>query len=83
MYGEMDEMFASMGSFTKAFGMDQMSMGNILGFYGISAFIRRGNLGIGLGLAAIFYFLNIIANLLSSELSNRICISRELASFTY
>lgn len=31
--------------------------------FGISAFIRRGNLGIGLGLAAIFYFLNLIANI--------------------
>ncbi len=32
--------------------------------FGISAFIRRGGLGIGLGLAAIFYFLNIVANLI-------------------
>lgn len=31
--------------------------------FGISAFIRRGELGIGLGVAALFYFLNIIANL--------------------
>lgn len=31
--------------------------------FGISAFINRGGLGIGLGLAALFYFLNIIANL--------------------
>ncbi len=31
--------------------------------FGISAFIRRGGLGIGLGLAALFYFLNIISNL--------------------
>lgn len=31
--------------------------------FGISAFIRRGNLGIGLGLAAVFYFLNLIANI--------------------
>lgn len=31
--------------------------------FGISAFLRRGSLGIGLGLAAVFYFLNIIANL--------------------
>lgn len=30
---------------------------------GVSAFIRRGGLGIGLGIAALFYFLNIIANL--------------------
>lgn len=31
--------------------------------FGISAFISRGNPGIGLGLAALFYFLNIVANL--------------------
>lgn len=31
--------------------------------FGISAFINRGGLGIGLGMAAFFYFLNIIANL--------------------
>ncbi len=32
--------------------------------FGISAFIRGGGLGIGLGLAAVFYFVNIIANLM-------------------
>lgn len=31
--------------------------------FGISAFLGRGGIGIGLGLAAVFYFLNIIANL--------------------
>lgn len=31
--------------------------------FGISAFIRRGGLGVGLGIAALFYFLNIIANI--------------------
>ncbi|MBQ8322055.1 MAG: ABC transporter permease subunit [Clostridia bacterium] len=31
--------------------------------FGISAFIRRGGLGIGLGLAIVTYFVNIIANL--------------------
>lgn len=31
--------------------------------FGISAFIRRGGLGIGLGAAALLYFINIIANL--------------------
>ena len=31
--------------------------------FGISAFISRGGLGIGLGMAALFYFLNIVANL--------------------
>lgn len=32
--------------------------------FGISAFLRRGGLGIGLGLATVFYFLNIISNLM-------------------
>ena len=31
--------------------------------FGISAFIGRGGLGVGLGMAALFYFLNIISNL--------------------
>ena len=31
--------------------------------FGISAFISKGSLGIGLGMAALFYFLNIVANL--------------------
>lgn len=34
--------------------------------FGISAFIRRGSLGIGLGIAALLYFLNIIANISKS-----------------
>jgi len=31
--------------------------------YGISAFIRRGSIGIGLGVAIMMYFLNLIANI--------------------
>ena len=31
--------------------------------FAVSAFIRRAGLGIGLGLAAIFYFINIMAGL--------------------
>ncbi len=34
--------------------------------FGVSAFLRRGTLGIGLGIAALFYFLNIIANITES-----------------
>ncbi|MGM9974313.1 MAG: ABC transporter permease subunit, partial [Clostridiaceae bacterium] len=34
--------------------------------FGISAFLRRGGLGIGLGIAAMMYFLNIIANISDS-----------------
>ena len=32
--------------------------------FGISAFLRRGGMGIGLGLAALFYFVNLLSNLL-------------------
>lgn len=32
--------------------------------FGISAFINRGAMGLGLGLAAVFYFLNLIANMI-------------------
>ncbi len=32
--------------------------------FGISAFLKRGGMGLGLGLAAMFYFLNIMSNLM-------------------
>lgn len=47
MKGEMDtvgEMFASMGSFTAAFGMDRLNFGTLIGFYSIEC----GNI-LGLG----------------------------------
>ena len=31
--------------------------------FGISAFLKRGSLGAGLGIAAVLYFLNLIANI--------------------
>ncbi|MGN1089564.1 MAG: ABC transporter permease subunit, partial [Huintestinicola sp.] len=31
--------------------------------FGISAFIKRGSIGIGLGLALAFYFMNIVCNI--------------------
>lgn len=34
--------------------------------FGISAFMRKGSMGVGLGLAAVLYFLNIIANMTDS-----------------
>lgn len=34
--------------------------------FALSAFLRRGGIGLGLGLAAIFYFLNIISNLIEN-----------------
>ena len=39
----------------------QLELAGIL--FGVSAFLRRGGLGAGLGLAAVMYFLNIIVNL--------------------
>lgn len=44
-----------------AYGIMQIEIAVIT--FGISAFLKRSGLGIGLGLAAVFYFLNIIANL--------------------
>lgn len=44
-----------------AYFMLQIEVASIC--FGISAFISRGSLGAGLGIAALFYFLNIIANL--------------------
>ena len=46
--------------------------------FGISAFLRRSGLGIGLGLAAIFYFVNIIANI-----SDRASFLKYLTPFGY
>lgn len=34
--------------------------------FGVSAFLKRGSIGIGLGVAAVMYFLNIIANIADS-----------------
>ena len=34
--------------------------------FGISAFLRRGSAGVGLGIATVMYFLNIIANISKS-----------------
>lgn len=44
-----------------AYFLLQIEVANIC--FGISAFIRKGSIGIGLGIAAIMYFLNIIANI--------------------
>lgn len=34
--------------------------------FGISAFVKRGSVGIGLGIAVLFYFMNLISNLTES-----------------
>lgn len=47
--GEMTEMFANMGNFTAAFGMDQLNFGEFMGYFGIEC----GNvLGLGGGFFA-------------------------------
>ena len=64
MKGEMaqvSDIFASMGSFTKAFGMDRLDFGTLIGFYGVEC----GNV-LGLG-GAFFASLLGIAALSSAE----------------
>ena len=62
MKGEMDSvssLFANMGGFTAAFGMDKLSFGELMGFYGIEC----GNvLGIGGGFFAALAGISILAN---------------------
>lgn len=62
MKGEMDDvsnMFANMGGFTAAFGMDKLSFGELMGFYGIEC----GNiLGIGGGFFAALAGISVLAN---------------------
>lgn len=58
--GEIGDMFASMGSFTEAFGMDQLNFGTLVGYYAIEC----GNV---LGLGGAFYASLTAVTLLSSE----------------
>lgn len=62
MKNEMDEVsnvFANMGNFTDAFGMDKLNFGEIMGFYGIEC----GNiLSIGGGLFAALIGISVLAN---------------------
>lgn len=44
-----------------AYSLMQLELAGIC--FGISAFIRRGSIGAGIGLAAVMYFLNLIANI--------------------
>ena len=63
MKGEMDtvsEMFASMGAFTAAFGMDKLNFGTLTGYYAIEC----GNV---LGLGGAFYAAIIAMDILSKE----------------
>ena len=47
-----------------AYGLLQLELGGIC--FGISAFLKKGAAGVGLGLAAGMYFLNLIANITKS-----------------
>lgn len=62
MKSEMDsvsDLFANMGGFTAAFGMDKLSFGEIMGFYGIEC----GNvLGIGGGFFAALAGISVLTN---------------------
>lgn len=67
MKGEMDgisSMFASMGSFTAAFGMDKLNFGTLTGYYAIEC----GNI---LGLGGAFYASLCAVNVLSKEEKNQ------------
>ncbi len=63
MKGEMDQMneaFASMGSFTSAFGMDKLNFGTLIGYYAIEC----GNM---MGLGSAFFAALTAAGMLSKE----------------
>ena len=63
MKGQMEsvnDVFASMGSFTEAFGMDRLNFGTLTGFYAVEC----GNI---LGLGGAFYAALCAATVLSKE----------------
>lgn len=63
MKGQMDsvnDVFASMGSFTEAFGMDRLNFGTLIGFYAVEC----GNV---LGLGGAFYAALCAVGILSKE----------------
>lgn len=67
MKGQMDgisDMFASMGSFTAAFGMDRLNFGTLIGFYAVEC----GNV---LGLGGAFYAALCAVGVLSKEEKDR------------
>lgn len=67
MKGQMDsvnDIFASMGSFTEAFGMDRLSFGTLIGFYSVEC----GNV---LGLGGAFYASLCAVSILSKEEKDR------------
>ena len=61
---EMNDMFASMGSFTAAFGMDKLNFGTLIGYYAIEC----GNV---LGLGGAFFAALTAVSMLSKEEKDR------------
>ena len=61
---ELNTAFSSMGSFTEAFGMDQLNFGELMGFYGLEC----GNI---LGIGGAFFAAYIGVNALAGEEKNR------------
>lgn len=61
---EVNDVFASMGSFTAAFGMDRLNFGTLTGFYSIEC----GNI---LGLGGAFFAALTAASILSKEEKDR------------
>lgn len=55
-----NDIFASMGSFTEAFGMDRLNFGTLIGFYAVEC----GNI---LGLGGAFYASLCAVSILSKE----------------
>ena len=84
--GEISEMFADMGAFTTAFGMDQLNFGEFMGYFGIEC----GNvLGLGGALFAAIVGASALAKeekdhtaefLLTHPLSRTRIISEKLAA---
>lgn len=84
--GEMNQMFANMGSFTEAFGMDRLNFGTLIGFYGVEA----GNiLGLGGGFFAAYLGITILCKeekdhtaefLMTHPVSRRSVVGQKLAS---
>lgn len=62
--GEINDLFASMGSFTAAFGMDRLNFGTLMGYYAVEC----GNI---LGLGGAFYSAFCAVNILSKEEKGR------------
>lgn len=81
MKEEMDsvsDMFANMGNFSAAFGMDRLSMGDLIGFYGIEC----GNiLGIGGGFFAAFLGISILSKE-EKERTAEFLLSHPVSRFT-